>query len=239
MKAINLLIAIALPKRAPYLDKPGEFTFRINFLTLTLPCAQGNVTDSQLKSQCLAPWIRIWKKKCPGLSYVWRAERQKNGNLHFHLITDKYVPWQQMRDTWNDCLSKFHFIDKFQEKHHHRNPNSTDVHSVQKIRDLAAYVAKYMSKNTKENQPTPGRCWDCSANLKVKHRTTIVRDTETADLWEVLYNKLIDKSWENEYSQGIRMTEKEMEEMLPRDWFNQYQAFLKSVRDAALHDIKN
>lgn len=233
IRAINLLIAISLPKKAPYLDRPGEFTFRVNFVTLTLPAPQGNITDSQLKSKCLAPWLRIWCRKTEGMSYVWRAERQKNANLHFHLLTDRYIHWQQIRDSWNEQLNRFHFIKDFQTRHGHFNPNSTDVHSVQRIRNLASYIAKYMSKDTDENQPTPGRCWDCSSNLKLKDRYTIVRDTAVSNQWDRIWQEYGADGWSNEFSQGVRITESTAKEVLPEEWLQGYQAWLESVRAAA------
>jgi hypothetical protein len=37
-------------------------------------------------------------------------------------------------------------MDLFFAKHGHTNPNSTDVHATKSIKNLAAYLAKYMSK---------------------------------------------------------------------------------------------
>jgi hypothetical protein len=147
-KSINLLVAIAKPKRIskPMVKKP--FTFSVNFVTLTLPAAQGSVTDKEIKKQCLDPWIKAMKRKHQLRSYVWRAERQFNGNVHFHFTTDTYIPQDDIRNDWNRQLSKFHFIDKFEEKHGYKTPNSTDVHAVWKIQNIAAYMVKYMSKDS-------------------------------------------------------------------------------------------
>ena len=231
IKSINLLIAVSLPKRAPFLDRPGEFTFRINFLTLTLPAPQRDITDAQLKSKCLAPWLRKFKSQKENLSYVWRAERQKNGNLHFHVLSDQYLLWSTARDWWNAELAKFHFIDEFQKNHHHRNPNSTDVHAVKHVRNLASYIAKYMSKNTVENQPTPGRCWDCSSNLKAKDSCTLIRDTPAEDLFLQIFNRYPHKNFTSDYCAGVKLTEEEMTRELPADWYKEYRSFLNRIRN--------
>jgi hypothetical protein len=42
-------------------------------------------------------------------------------------------------------------VTAFAAKHGHRNPNSTDVHSIYNIKNLAGYLAKYCSKG----KPTP------------------------------------------------------------------------------------
>jgi hypothetical protein len=147
-KCINLLVAIAKPKRVAPPIVTKAFTFSVNFITLTLPAAQGSVTDKELKKGCLDPWIKSMKRKHQMKSYVWRAERQFNGNVHFHIISDAYLPQDDVRNDWNRQLSKFHFIDKFAEKHNYKTPNSTDVHAIHKIDNLAAYMVKYMSKDS-------------------------------------------------------------------------------------------
>jgi hypothetical protein len=146
-KSLNLLVAIARPKSVinPSTNKP--YTFRVNFVTLTLPAAQRGVSDRELKKRAFDPFIKSMRRKHGLRSYVWRAERQFNGNLHFHVTTDTYLPYSSIRDEWNRFLSRFHFIDEFEAKHGHAEPNSTDVHAVHKIDNIAAYMVKYMSKS--------------------------------------------------------------------------------------------
>lgn len=145
-RAIMLLLAIAEPKKAMNFKLNRQFTFKVNFITLTLPTPQGDITDKQIKSQVLDVWLKAAKRRFGLRSYMWRAERQKNGNLHFHIITDTYIPYDQLRDTWNQRLNRLQFIDKFEKKHGHRHPNSTDVHSINNVKNLAAYFIKYFSK---------------------------------------------------------------------------------------------
>ncbi len=144
-KAIGLLVAIALPKEATNFKTGKKFKFKINFITLTLPSAQGEITDKEIK-HCLDNWIKRAKRKHGLKSYVWRAERQKNGNIHFHIITDTYIHYESVRNDWNDVLSPLGFIKAYQERNGNKIPNSTDVHSVNEVKDLTAYFLKYMSK---------------------------------------------------------------------------------------------
>lgn len=44
-------------------------------------------------------------------------------------------------------------------------PNCTDVHSVKSVQDMAAYMAKYLSKNSGAESGTCLRVWACSRNL--------------------------------------------------------------------------
>lgn len=144
--AIEILVAIALPKKAFNPTTNREFTFRINFITLTLPAQQGTRTDKEIKSKVLDPWIKKARRRFNLKNYVWRAERQKNGNIHFHITSDCYIPYDQLRDTWNDNLEALGFITEFEKKNGHRHPNSTDVHATRSIKNLAAYLVKYTCK---------------------------------------------------------------------------------------------
>lgn len=230
IRAINLLVAIALPKKAIHFDSKKEFTFRVNFITLTLPAPQGGLSDKELKQKCLKQWIEHWKDRLPGMSYVWRAERQKNGNLHFHLLTDRYIHYKDLRDTWNRALSCTGLINRFEEKNGHRHPNSTDVHAVKKIRDLAAYIAKYMSKTESFSNPIEGRVWDCSKNLKRKDACAFPMSLSDQEAFGALHQVNARRSFDTEHCAGVRLTETEMAAEIPAAWYAEYQAFLDRVR---------
>lgn len=187
-KAIELLVASSEWKEAIQFKTGHKFKFKVNFITLTLPAPQGNVSDKELKKTCLDNWIKRAKRKYGLKSYVWRAERQKNGNLHFHIISDCYIRYDHIRDDWNAVLSKWHFIDAFRKKHGHCSPNSTDVHAVHKINDLAAYMIKYMSKDSDKQDTVEGKIWDCSSNLKTRDKCEMWLDSEEEKVWENALN---------------------------------------------------
>lgn len=188
-RAINLLVATAEPKEAINFRTGKTFTFKVNFITLTLPAPQKDVTDKQLKAEAFDPFIKRMKRKYKLNNYVWRAERQKNGNLHFHILTDTYIRYDYLRDNWNSCLRKWHFISDFKEKFNHDKPNSTDVHSIQKIKNVAAYVVKYMSKDGGEADIIEGKIWDCSTALKHKGNCEVLFDKEQNEIWEAALNE--------------------------------------------------
>lgn len=182
-RAIQLMVASSKEKEATNFKTGKLFKFKVNFVTLTLPGPQGTITDKQLKKECLDNFIKRIKRKLKLNNYIWRAERQKNGNLHFHMVTDTYLHYEKIRNDWNDCLNKFGFIDRFEAKHGHRNPNSTDVHAVWKVKNLTQYFVKYMSKGNSEGDIIEGKLWDCSAALKTKKNCEFVLEGETFDQW--------------------------------------------------------
>ena len=46
-----------------------------------------------------------------------------------------------------------------------RDPNSTDIHALQKTKNAAAYVCKYVSKDA-QGRKVEGRIWGCTDTLK-------------------------------------------------------------------------
>lgn len=187
-RAIGLLVASAKDKEAQNWKTGKIFKFKINFITLTLPASQGTITDKQLKKEVLDVWIKRMRRKHKLNNYVWRAERQKNGNIHFHLISDTYIHYEKIRNDWNACLAKFNFIDDFEKKNGHRNPNSTDVHAIWKVKNLVQYFVKYMAKDEKEGDFIEGKVWDCSKALKTKENVEKLMESETAEIWNKAYN---------------------------------------------------
>lgn len=187
-RAINLMVASAKEKEAMNFKTGKLFKFKVNFVTLTLPSPQGNVTDKQLKKEVLDIFIKRLRRKLKLNNYVWRAEKQKNGNLHFHMITDTYLHYERIRNDWNECLNKLGFIDKFEEKHGHRNPNSTDVHAVWKVKNLTQYFIKYMSKDNPAKDIIDGKLWDCSQALKTKQNCEMLLENEQLEVWTKAYN---------------------------------------------------
>jgi hypothetical protein len=186
-RAIQLMVASAREKEATNFKTGKLFKFKVNFVTLTLPCPQGDITDKQIKKECLDNFIKRIKRKLKLNNYIWRAEKQKNGNLHFHMVTDTYLHYEKIRNDWNQCLNKFGYIDKFEAKHGHRNPNSTDVHAIWKVKNLTQYFIKYMSKGTTEGDIIDGKLWDCSAALKTKKNCEVMMEGEALDIWQKAY----------------------------------------------------
>lgn len=177
-ESISWLVYLSKPKRALNPKTLTTFRFRINFLTLTLPSLQAHL-DSTITAKCLNQFLTESRKTLNLRNYVWRAETQKNGNIHFHLISDVYMNAYIVREIWNRCLNKLGYIDRYQAKFKNctfeayrklvdpqhkrksldlrnswifgiktdwRKPNTTDIHSTKHVRNLAAYLSKYVTK---------------------------------------------------------------------------------------------
>ena len=141
--------------------------FRLSMITLTLPSKQLEIhNDEFIKKYPFNRFLEQLRRKHAMQSYLWRAEAQENNNIHFHLTTNVFVHHTLVRKYWNDALDKYGYIDAFEAKHGHRNAPTEKVHSIYKIRCLAAYLCKYMCKDVDSKyRPIDGRQWFLSQSL--------------------------------------------------------------------------
>jgi len=114
-KAIDYLLLMANEKKVQSRHTGRQVAFKIAFITLTLPSVQQH-EDSEIKSKCLNQFLIEIKKFYHVRNYIWRAEKQKNGNIHFHIICDKFIPWSEIRDRWNRIVNKLGYVDRYREE---------------------------------------------------------------------------------------------------------------------------
>lgn len=180
---INWLHTVAKNKRSFNPKYKSNYWWKINMVTLTLPDKQQG-SDQAVKRKLLNTLLLTLKRKFSLLHYIWKAEKQGNGNIHFHIATDVFIPYQALRYEWNNIceLNGYNIITK-----NGNNANSVDIHSMQKVKNAIAYMVKYFCKEEQEKEKVKGDIWNCSKSLSVLNAVDIPIDYE-------LNNKLIDES---------------------------------------------
>jgi hypothetical protein len=91
-----------------------SFMFKLAFLTLTLASKQihpDQVITNRLLNYFLMELRRRWKAPW----YIWRSEKQKNGNLHFHIIVGMFIPWNEIRNVWNRIQNTLGYVDRYRD----------------------------------------------------------------------------------------------------------------------------
>lgn len=235
----QLMFAISTRKYYNHPKSGKRLSFRLGFLTMTLSSAQGEFLDKELKKQLLEPYIRKLRKY--GLkNYVWKAERQKNGNLHFHMFIDCYIDLTDARNIWNRLQAKLGYIREFAEKYNHHNPNSTDVHPIQDQDKMNAYMHKYMTKpvekvkqlniNSGEKTRDTGKVWDCSLPLKCKNLTSdFAENMELTEMQELEQDGKI-RSIVTDHATVFFYQDNENYKILPESLKQRYTNYLDQVR---------
>jgi hypothetical protein len=89
--------------------------FKIGFITLTLPSAQVHPTI-EITEKCFNHWLTEIRSKCKIENYLWRLEFQKNGNVHYHIVTDCYIDYFLAQKTWNRIVNKLGYVDEYTRK---------------------------------------------------------------------------------------------------------------------------
>lgn len=88
---------------------------KLVFLTLTLSSPQVH-SDQEIKSKLINQLIVELKKKYGIVNYVWRLEKQKNGNAHFHFILDRFIGWEYVKEVWNRLQEKLGYISNYRDR---------------------------------------------------------------------------------------------------------------------------
>ena len=180
--------------RPSYQKKTG---IQFNLITLTLPFEQHH-SDQEIRQRALKPFLQQLQRLHRVKQYMYVSEAQKNGNIHFHIIVDRFIEHQKIRELWNGYMCDLGYIDYYrqtQREFHHNGfqfrahlqhkwsygaqveaymrgvkqnwsqPNSTDIHRLRGIYNIAAYLTKYLTKSN-SSRPIDGRIWGCSDSLR-------------------------------------------------------------------------
>lgn len=206
---IMLLVDCSATKRV-YSDKlKSYFNFKVNFITLTLPSKQMH-SDKVIHEKVFKEFIRAWKRMNADLLYVWKAETQANGNLHYHLITNSFIHHSQLRRMWNFYCEKLGYCTRSKSE----DPNSTDIHAVKNIKDIAAYAVKYMSKKSEGRRVPSIRKWHCSSALLLPHPVLEGSTPASEAAFTVFFNNNV-RVWISNYCTCF-FTTRESLKLVPR-----------------------
>ena len=150
------------------------------FCTLTLSAEQTH-TDREIYRACLMPWLQIMRREYGVEHYAWRAEAQENGNLHYHVLLDRYIPKESVTGSWNMCQDALGYRSKFARLTGSICPPSTQIMEVKthrkdkktgKVREVdpVAYMLDYLTDTPQEVPTAPGEERDPNAPRKLQGR---------------------------------------------------------------------
>lgn len=217
------------------------------FCTLTLSDYQGDITDNFVKKKMLGWFLARMRDTYFLKNYLWKAEKQDNGNVHFHIIMDVAIHWRKIRDLWNRIQDYYGFLNRYQaerlqayperkfrffgkwkkrgkitsvqeqrkyfenqRKRDFKDANSTDIHSLQGVKDVASYITKEFTSDKQAG--IGGRLWNCSD--KLKQACYYAEEVEFSE-YKDFYEELVRKGqflWENDFAcvislHGVKLPE--------------------------------
>jgi hypothetical protein len=154
------------------------------FCTLTFIAA----VDDRAGVAILNKFLTSLRKEFKNLLFLWVAERQENGNIHFHLILNKRLPvrrWNALwvlqqynsgligRDRFGDEVTMHQVTQAFEKGTVHKLFNPLDVKRVRSIGGLSMYLTKYITSQEK-NVPFACSVWHCSRRVSRMFTRTAV-----------------------------------------------------------------
>lgn len=145
-KAVNLLIMSSVKEWIYNPCTQKHQPFQLGFLTLTISDKYCFLTAEECYDRLLKyflQWLRR-VKKCT--SYIWKAELQQRGTIHYHLTVNKFIEHGDIRHKWNELQQREGLLTDYYQEHGHYQPNSIDIHSVLTVNNVAAYICKYVAK---------------------------------------------------------------------------------------------
>ena len=167
--AIRWLVASSETKQVYEKKQKRKVDWKINMCTFTFA---ENMQDDNKAREIFSRWLEMAKYRFGLTSYVWKAEPQQRGAIHFHMSTNIYMQHTQVRFTWNRELIK-HGLAK-------QNDNSVDIHAVTNVQSHENYLAEYFLNEDKHEgrRAIRGRLWGCSHNLSQAGKEYLIIDEQ-------------------------------------------------------------
>ena len=145
------------------------------FVTLTFLAP----VDDAAGVSILNKFLTSARKKIKNLQYLWVAERQENGNIHFHAIMNKRLPVRKWNAMWvmaqynaglrgqnkfGEEISLEEMQQRYMSDKVHECFNPLDIKKVRSIGALSSYLTKYITKQ-KKNSAFACAAWHCSRQV--------------------------------------------------------------------------
>lgn len=233
-KAINWMAFLARPKRVFVKELNKQVRFQLSFITLTLPAKQIH-TDNIIKKEALQPFLQWLRDAHAVKKYIWKAEIQKNGNIHFHITIDKFIHHTQVRNQWNRNINKLGYVDRYRAESGNFTPPSTEIKAVKKVKNIAAYLSAYLASGKESTSKKAsreynsriisGRLWGVSSYLAQLKAMTIEESNSIFDTLCSYISKTCNKVFHKDfihcyiYTQGeMSIIIEEITEIVGFDW---------------------
>lgn len=153
-RKINWLYYLARSKSVTTYTGKKIYNFKISFITLTLPSPQRTPTH-EVTSDLFNQFMTEIRQRTKIENYVWRLEFQKNGNVHYHIVSDMYLDYFLILRIWNRILKKANYIKSYTRKHENLSLHQyNDLYNQNRKIPFAKMAERYAKgKAEKWNQP--------------------------------------------------------------------------------------
>lgn len=198
--------------------KQAKNAYLCTFLTLTLPATQQH-TDLEITKYCINPFLSYARKYFKVRYFIWKKELQKNGNLHFHLCTDRFIDHKCLRRTWNRII------------------NNGKVKGVEHPFD---YVDRYNSnmRSFYSDGWNPAKVMEHIKRLDyvndlIKEQTERIEQKENREITAAEYDELSNRIYNAEFAKWHKAYQSEMQLSETERWRNPNSTDIDAVKSPA------
>jgi len=139
------------------------------WFTLTYPIESKPFLDGRITKRHLNKFLVALRKDYPGVRYGWVLEYMKNGNPHYHVVVDRFIPKEWLNVVWNRTNESHKVSEEGGRKGLKAGIGglkSIDRTPMVLMNYLSAYLSKADQKTIPENfKNTVGRWWGMSHGL--------------------------------------------------------------------------
>lgn len=166
---------------------------KITFITLTY--GADFPSDPAVSKRHLQRYRRFTEKGFGQLRVVWRAELQKRGAVHFHLLylDPPFIPVWYLEYMWHEAREEYGLEKTHNSVHLEKQRRNADPRLV------AAYVGKYIGKPTEggddELPPSVGRVWGKWNIEEEKCQEIKLYEVEKLQLDKMLIGEQEERGW--------------------------------------------
>lgn len=125
--------------------------YKMYFITLTLSSTQIHC-DNLINRVCLQEFLKEITRIYGG-RYFWVGERQKNGNIHYHILYDRNCDPMIIRRIWNAKQNKLGYVDRYSEKMKSKFKNGYFYDANNKASNEKQYERYMYGEKTKWKSP--------------------------------------------------------------------------------------
>lgn len=174
-RAVEILVMCSPEQKVwnPVSQRPC--TFRLTFATITIS-DRNLIPHREAYERGLKPLLRVLRTRYAWEHYIWKAELQQRGQIHWHITGNRFLDYRYLKSEWNNIQYRNGWLTDYHARTQSWAPNSVDIHAVHNVQRLDLYLAKYIAKSGAQIQ---GKCWDTSASLAGKKFYSTEIDWET------------------------------------------------------------
>lgn len=232
----------------PFLDNLRK-TYFLNLYVSKIELQKNGNPHVHLTTDTYIHWTK--------LRNLWNKQLAKEGLLELYKSKytgckfADYAKWHPPTELVD--VAKTYERWQYGNQSNWESPNTTDVHAVRDIKDLAAYISKYMAKDLNAEIMVKGlsamatprstaRMWSCSQQLSAAYSASFeMTEFNEEHQLDCLYKSALQvkQVLGNPDKYGIRHPICDVFFIKPHDWHTKIKGVLKYLYDTVKYELQN